>query len=79
MFNDTELLIAEAITVIALVMCFFATLEEIKSTLFLLSSIIGVDVILKLLQWISKSWIWGHKLELTTLVCAFYWVLRDSK
>lgn len=55
MFNDTELLIAEAITVIALIMCFFATLEEIKSTLFLLSSIIGVDVILKLLQLISKS------------------------
>ena len=55
MFNDTELLIAETITVIVLVMCFFATLEEIKSTLFLLSSIIGVDVILKLLQLISKS------------------------
>ena len=55
MFNNTGLLIAEVITVIVLVTCFFATLEEIKSTILLLSSIIGIDVILKLLQLISKS------------------------
>lgn len=56
MTNDNNLLLLlELFVVISLVLCLFATLDEIKRTLLLIIPIIGIDIISRVFNLTSKN------------------------
>ena len=64
MTNDNNLLLLlELFVVISLVLCLFATLDEIKRTLLLIIPIIGIDIISRVFNLTSKDWTRGHELR----------------
>ena len=65
MFDGKELIALEIVMSLILLLCVFATLEEIQGTLFYIIPIIVLDTIIRIIRVSnSKNWTKGHKLEL---------------